>query len=249
MDIATHSAQTVLHFLGQYLPVIGVSWVGFFALLYVWIKNGGEKWMEKKIETKFSKELESHKNILSKDLEDHKAKISAKMVLTAKQQEKEFEVAKDLWALIKKAEGSVSSVLAPYQQYTDILKFRDKFLEKQLDRDEFSDEEKESILSVTGRDRQKLYQEKVQWHKLSKADQANTELNNFNLVNLPFINTIVYEKVIEICVRYREAVIDFQTGLESEDFKMCRGAYKKAFPEKDTTITDIGKLIQLFLHP
>jgi hypothetical protein len=234
--------------LGEFIKIvaaIGISWVGLFA----WIKTKGDKWIDGKIDSKFDKDLEDHKHVLSKELEDHKAKISQRLVLTTKQQEKEFEVAGEIWSLLKKAEGSTLELMGALQEYPDLSRISEKELTRIMTESHFTVDEIDIVMGSAGKDRQDHYNEIVRWHKLIRAEKDNTDLNNYNLINRPFINKEIYGKIADASRRYRMSLIDFRIGLESKEFKMCRDAYRAAFPEDDKLIDEIGELIQGFLHP
>ncbi len=244
----------VFDFISHYwillVSTLGLTWSGVVLGFFIWIKKIGEGWVDQIISNRFSKDLESYKNTLAKDLELFKVKTGALLARSTKQQEKEFEVLNTIWEKLKDAEGIIHDLMSALQKFPDITTYSNKRLTTLLEKQGFDEDDRDAILAITSLpERKKTYEEKAMWYKLSNAEVASQELHNYTIRNAPSIPRNIYEKIVSVSKDYQDALSTYRFGKQASDHQMVRSAFSKVFPKADAIVDNIQLLIQEYLHP
>jgi hypothetical protein len=198
------TGDQVMAFIGQILLAGG----GGAVVAYVLISWLGKRW----IEDKFAKSLEASKAAHLQELEKFKAQTNALFNQISKIHDKEFEILPNAWFKLHQSLGSLGIVAAMFKEYPDVKRYNDNELHELMQKRNFSESERERIMSADPSERNKSFEEIVFWQDLNIAYEKWTDFHNYLIYNKIFLNLDLFEDFTNIDKRLQNILIDLRYG-------------------------------------
>ena len=230
--------EEILKFIGSIVAYGG----GGAAVAYGLFLFFGRKW----IENKFSQKLEEYKNEQRKELESYKFKINSLFNRITRIHEKEIEVLPEAWSKLQDAKGIISWLVSPLQSYPDFNRMTQAEIRASLKDDLLEEFQIEELIKTE--DKNRYYQEKIFWHRLSNAKKTFAEQHNYITKNRIFLSEDLKALFEEASDLLWEALIGKEIGESSKDYKIMHEAYKKLRDNIDDVLGRIEKQVQERLH-
>jgi len=216
-----------------------VAWVaagGGGAFLF--IKFWGEKW----IENKFSKDLELFK---AQKLHEFDLLLTRKTAW----HEKEHEVLSNSWKRIMEAKRTLGRSIAAFREHPDLANLDEKQIDKFIERNEFTQEEKEYFSSEN--DKNEAFNRISEYRDLEIARAAFSDFHQYFENNRIFLRPHIKEKFEQIDQYIWEAWVSKKMSLRSSsgttDFVLK--SFETEKEKISPLIEDIEKIVQKELFP
>lgn len=226
--------ETFFEFVGK----IVLYWGGTVGIAYGLFVFLSKKW----IENKFATKLEEYKSAQNKELEDFRYKINTLFNRVVKIHEKEYEVLPEAWAKIHDAKDYVSSLVHPFQQYTDFSRLKEAEIKSILKGYKWEDHQIDDLLNA--HDKNKHFQEKIFRQRLGEARSKFSEFHKYIVRNRIFLSEELKEQFNKADDLMWKALVTREVGEEAKDYKMIHESYKELKENIDLIIVTIEKLVQ-----
>lgn len=161
----------VLRFFGEVVVYGG----GSAAVAFLLFQYLGRGW----IDARFAERLEAFKHEQAKELQRMKVEVESLLSGALKIQDREFTVLPDAWHKLNEAYSLTGWVVSPMQQFPAVGRMADDELEEFLKVSESLESQKTRVRGADPRDRDKIYQSQIFWHRMSRAKKAVGELQNY----------------------------------------------------------------------
>lgn len=139
---------------------------GASVVLYFVFQHLGKSW----IENKFERHLQQLKHDHALELQRLRGKIDAMLNATSQLQSIEFREIPKSWELLNEAYNRISSLVAAFQQYTDLNRMSEQELEEFFVNSEMSPSEIASISKAGNKTNE--YIKYKDWKRLNEAKRA-----------------------------------------------------------------------------
>lgn len=227
--------ETVFQFIGK-LVLYGGGAVGLAYALFVFL---GKKW----IENRFATRLEEYKSAQNRELENVRYRINALFSRVAKIHEKEYEVLPTAWAKLHDARDHIGNLVFPLQQYPDFSRLKEPDIRSILmKRYKWEDHQIEDMMSAY--DKNKHFQEKIFWYRLSEAKSKFSDFHTYITRNRIFLSQELKEQFNKADKLLWDALVTREVGQEAKDHKMIYDSYKMLKENIEIIISSIEKLVQ-----
>ncbi|MDD5765878.1 MAG: hypothetical protein PHW79_06505 [Candidatus Marinimicrobia bacterium] len=226
--------ETFLEFIGK-LVVYGGGAVGLAYGLFIFL---GKKW----IENKFATRLEEYKLAHDRELEDVRYRINTLFSRVTKIHEKEYEVLPMAWAKLHDGRDHISSLVSPFQQYTDLDRLKEYEIRKILTSYKWDNDHINDLMIAP--DKNKYFQEKIFWYRLNEARSKFSDFHIYITRNRIFLSQELKEHFNKADNLLWDSLVMREAGETVKDFKMIYDSYKKIKENIDIVISTIEKLVQ-----
>lgn len=227
-------AETFFEFIGKVVifagGVVGIAY-GLFVFL-------GKKW----IENKFATKLEEYKSAQNRELEDFKYRINALFNRIVKIHEKEYEVLPAAWAKLYDAKDYIYSLVSVLQQYPDFSRLKEAEIKSILKSYNWEEHQMDDLINAN--DKNKHFQDRIFWERLSEARSKFSDFHNYIVRNRIFLSKELKEQFNKADDLIWSALVTREAGEEAKNHKMIHESYKKLKENIEPIITDIEKLVQ-----
>ena len=231
-------SEEILKFIGRVVAYGG----GGVAVAYGLFIFFGKKWME----NKFSQRLEEYKNDQRKELEDFKLKINTLFNRVTKIHEKEIEVLPECWSKLHDAKNIITSLVSPLQSYPDFNSMNEVEIRSSLQDTLLEEFQVEELIKA--KDKVNYYEEKIFWHRLSRAKKKFSEFHNYATKKRIFLSDDLKKLFTEADNMLWGALTEKEMGESYKNYKMMFEAYKKLRDNIDDIIDKIENKVQERLH-
>lgn len=238
----TQLVQDVIGQLSFFFGQIVLQAGGSVALAYLIFRAFGAKWLE----SRFDKNLENHKSLLNRDLEQHRYEINSLFNRITKIHEKEIDVLPTAWAKLQDTISSVVRLTHPFQEYTRLDSMNESELIIFLGNSGLNAIAQERILTASDKDAEHI--NAVKWHKLNEAYRKLTDFHQYLQYNRIFMSAdlfALFKKVDDVLKRSLDAS---EFGMQYEQHKNIIEAYEKLTEVVVPIADEIEKAIQKRLH-
>lgn len=232
------SEQEVYSLLGKVFSWF-LSATGGAALLLLYFKFWGQKW----IEAKFLKDLE-----LFKVQKLHE--FDFLLTRQTKWHEKEHEILSESWKKLVKAHTSLKMAISAFRSFPDLNKYSDNELERFMQDNKFSEDEKE-FMKGNSKDYVSAFSRIMDYRALGEANAAFNEFHTYFDENRIFLRPHIKEKFEKADNYIWSAWVSQKMSLRhtnsKRDFSM--EAFDKESKEIKPLIDEIESVIQKELFP
>jgi hypothetical protein len=211
---------------------------GSVVIAYLTFQWLGQKW----IENKFAERLDQLRHQQALEIQRLRVEIDSMLSGTLKLQEKEFSILPEAWEKLDEAQGLVSWLVSPMQQYTDVERMNASQLHEFLESTDLTQTQKDEIKSSS--DRNETYQNFEFWRRLSKVKKACGELQANIARNGIFLPEELEKKFSKISDTFWHALISKEVGYEAKDWKMQNEGWHKIQEEVRPLYEKIKQEIQ-----
>ncbi|AUT62862.1 hypothetical protein [Paraburkholderia terrae] len=220
------TSDALFKLIGQVFLYGGVS-VGIGWLI---LQKSAERW----VDAHFAKRQKQFEHEQAKELQRIKAKLDTVIQGSLKLQEREFKIIPEAWEKVSEAYSIASWLCSPLQSYTSLQRMSDAELEEFMStRDHLSETQKQAIRDKRPEDRDKRWQEIDTDRRYFKARDALATADGFLKTNSIFLPDELREMFNEQTEVIWKALVAFEVGVQSEDYKMRNSAHE--------TLRDEGK--------
>lgn len=167
---------------------------------------------QKFFESRLSRDLEQHKAKLSAasagELEKLRHDLSAELDRRLKLIAREFDALTHAWDLIHTAAGATELATRRFRQYLDVAHLPDDALREMLNQIETTEHIKAAILSAEQANRQRLYQKLVDRGQALNALDKAASARNYLVGQSIFIERHTYDTLVELALLIENAAIE-----------------------------------------
>jgi hypothetical protein len=217
------------------IVLYGGGAVGIAYGLFVFL---GKNW----IENKFATRLEAYKAKQNKELEDVKYKINTLFNRVLKIHDKEMEVLPEAWSKLHDAIDHISSLVNVLQQYPDFTIQKEEDIISYLESLQWEKHQIDDLLHSP--DRNKHFQDKIFWYRLSEARKMFSEFHKYIIRNKIFMGKELKDQFSKVGDLLWESLITREVGEEAKDHKMIVESYKKLKDNLSQIVDDIENIMQ-----
>lgn len=189
---ASMSVDSVLESLYASIGRILVAGGGGAVVAYGIFTFFGRDWLN----GYFNKQLERFKHDQQIELEQLRHRINALFSRVSKIHEKEFEVLPRAWQLLHEAHGAIFAVTEAFRQWPDLDRMSEQQLNEFLSESKLAEFQKLDLRNLPNK--LSNYQEAMFWHELNAAKTAQTNLNNYIVLNSIFMTDALRQQFKEI---------------------------------------------------
>jgi hypothetical protein len=212
---------------------------GAAAIAYLVFQFLGKSW----IETKFAQRLEEHRHQQALEIQRLRVEIDSVLSGALKLQGKEFETLPEAWAKLDEAYSRVSALVSPLQRYPNLDGMTPARLEEFLEASELFNTTKDEIRKAP-RDKVRLYEEAIFWHRLHAVKQACAELHNYVARCGIFFPPELKARFTKVSDELWSAVTSKAIGHEARDHRAQNEAWQKI----EADIHPLYKAIESEIH-
>lgn len=234
------AVDQVLKFLGEVVLYGG----GSAAVAYILFQYLGKGW----IDARFSERLEAFKHAQAKELQRLKIEVESLLSGALKLQEREFTVLPEAWHKLNDAYSLTGWVVSPVQQFPAVGRMADDEFEEFLASSELHESQKARVRGAESRERDKMYQEVIFWHRLGKAKNAVGELQNYSVSHGLFLPPPLKQHFADMLPILWGALTAKEVGHDADDYKMQSEGWKELQAKGEPLHQLIEKAIESRLH-
>ncbi len=228
----------VLKFIGQLVAYGG----GSVAIAYLAFQFLGKSW----IEAKFAERLEQLRHDQALELQRLRVEIDSMLSGALKIQEKEFQTLPEVWTLLDKAFGQLSSLVSPFQEYPDLDRYTAPEVEEFLTGTKLSNSQRDQIRHT--QQKTKTFQELIFYYRLNDVQKAISEFHNYVARNSMFLPPEIKANLEETSNKLWDAMTSKKIGHEAKDWKIQDEGWKKIKEEVEPMKKKIEEQIYLRLQ-
>ena len=235
-----NAVDQVLRFLGEVVLYGG----GSAAVAYLLFQHLGKGW----IDARFAERLEAFKHEQAKELQRMKIEVESVLSGALKLQEREFTVLPDAWQTLDEAYSLTGWVVAPMQQYPGVGKMDDDELEEFLKGSDLYESQKLRVRAANQRERDKVYQSQIFWHRIGKAKSAVSNLQTYVASHGLFLPPSLKAQFSEMLPILWGALTSKEVGHEAEDWKLQSKGWEELQTKGKPLHAAIESAIEIRLH-
>lgn len=225
------TSDQILSFFGEVILYGG----GGAACAYLLFQYLGNSW----IESKFAEKLEALRHTQALELQRLRVEIDSMLSRAIKLQEKEFQLLPEVWELLDKAYGELSSLTSPVQTYPDLNRLEVEEIEEYLENYRFTKTQKQRI--VESNDKTSEFQETNFWYRLNDVEKAIGSFHDFVERNSIFCDPELKAKLTDVSDKLWKASVSKKVGHEVKDWKMQNEGWDKLKNEVEPLREEIQK--------
>jgi hypothetical protein len=221
----------VLNIVKYIIAYIGIPAGVLFLLLKFW----GKKWLE---------------TYFQKDLESHRYQLNTLFNRINKVHEKEFDVLPEMFSYMIDALDALKAATSAVKEYPNIMEMPDERLREILIEKDVPEYKIGHILSLSMKERQKDYQQIINFKKIYESKNKIIDFHKFVERNLLFLSDDLQEQFSKADGLMWSIAINYEVGEEAtrdgerEGWKMKQEAFKKTQKDIQPIIEQIRKLVQ-----
>jgi len=209
----------VLRYLGEVVVYGG----GSAAVAYLLFQHLGKGW----IDARFSERLEAFKHEQAKELQRLKVEVESVLSGALKLQDREFAVLPEAWQKLSEAYSLTAWFVSPMQQYPAVGRMDTAELDEFLADSELLESQKTKVRAAVSRERDKIYQAEIFWHRMARAKKAYGELQGYVAKHGLFLPPPLKQHFNDMLPILWSALTAKEVGHEAEDWKMQSEAWKE----------------------
>ena len=214
------------------------------AVAYLLFQYLGKRW----IDARFAERLEAFKHEQAKELQHMKIEVESILSGALKLQEREFTVLPDAWQKLDEAYSVTGWVVAPMQQYPGVGKMDDDELEEFLKSSELLDSQKLRVQSASQRERDKVYQAQIFWHRIGRAKSAVGTLQTYVASHGLFLPPALKAQFSEMLPILWGALTSKEVGHKADDWKLQSKGWEELQSVGKPLHASIESAIETRLH-
>lgn len=206
------------------------------------IKWYGAKWFD----TRFTKVIEAFRHEHAKELAYLNAEIDGSLNKRIRVQEKEFELAQEIWTSVTEAQSKLLHSISPIQQYSDLRRMDDFAREEYLGNFDLQDWQKREILEAS--DVQQEFARMVDRRRYSDAANAHFLFEMKRISSSIFWSKEVSDLLNDISKGMNDALIAKEISLDPASDGYGRGAVNKYNDEARPKVEKLGDILRQIIQ-